>query len=105
MILFIVGLIIGVILMCLLQISKEADRRNEIKVKVIKDEQNKKIKSIKISKLIATRWYVNEYFSDEEAEVAKRVLNYFKEFKYSVIFRYRSDGKFYPADPVRHFCR
>lgn len=80
MILFIVGLIIGVILMCLLQISKEADRRNEIKVKVIKDEQNKKIKSIKISKLIATRWYVNEYFCDEEAEVAKRVLNYFKEY-------------------------
>ena len=80
MILFIGGLIIGVILMCLLQISKEADRRNEIKVKVIKDEQNKKIESIKISKLITTRWYVNEYFSDEEAEVAERVLNYFKEY-------------------------
>lgn len=80
MILFIGGLIIGVILMCLLQISKEADRRDEIKVKVIKDEQNKKIESIKISKLIATRWYVNEYFSDEEAEVAERVLNYFKEY-------------------------
>lgn len=80
MILFIGGLIIGVILMCLLQISKEADRRDEIKVKVIKDEQNKKIESIKISKLIATRWYINEYFSDEEAEVAERVLNYFKEY-------------------------
>lgn len=62
MILFIGGLIIGVILMCLLQISKEADRRDEIKVKVIKDEQNKKIESIKISKLIATRLFYNSIY-------------------------------------------
>lgn len=77
MIVFIIGLLLGITLMSVIQISKEA----EVRVRYIKDENN--IECLQISKNIDDNINVSTVFSNEETVIVKKVLEYFNQY-YSI---------------------
>lgn len=77
MIVFIIGLLLGITLMSVIQISKEA----EVRVRYIKDENN--IECLQISKDIDDNINVSTVFSNEETVIVKKVLEYFNQY-YSI---------------------
>lgn len=77
MIAFIIGLLLGITLMSVIQISKEA----EVRVRYIKDENN--IECLQISKNIDDNINVSTVFSNEETVIVKKVLEYFDQY-YSI---------------------
>ena len=77
---FFIGVITGVISMCMIQVSKEADRKSNIKGKCYYDKENKNNQLLEITKAIDLGLYIGDKFIGKEAEVATRVLNYFKKY-------------------------
>ena len=77
MIAFIIGLILGITLMSVIQISKEA----EVRVRYINNKDN--MEYLQISKNIDDNINVSTVFSNEETVIAKKVLEYFNQY-YSI---------------------
>lgn len=77
---FFIGVITGVLLMCMIQASKEADRKSNIKVKYYYDKENKNNQLLEITKTIDLGLYIGDKFIGREAEIARSILNYFKEY-------------------------
>lgn len=71
---FIIGLVLGIILISVTQISKEA----EVRVRYINDKNN--MECLQISKNIDDNINVSTIFNNEETIIAKKVLEYFNQY-------------------------
>lgn len=77
-VLFVIGFIFGVAIMCLLHASKEAEMKENIKVTYSTDGNNERV--LKLKKPISQNWYYSAEFKENEIDVVEEVLCFFKEY-------------------------